>query len=159
MESFNAEELKNTVNTIKNIYAETKKDDEEVIFSVSKTDFRKFMKEQGISEDVLARVSNATNLYINSALEVTKDMLLDNKNGKNSPQKAVLRTRTDIGRIDVECNAIRNGTNPKTGDKTVKYGSFSVKIRSKSHLDKEILKKCEDEIRAAFEDDNISLAA
>lgn len=154
METIDVKQIETTGKAIKGFITEVKKDDNIAIYRAVKTDFRKFMKNQGISEDVLKQVSDATNLYVNGAVSAAKDLLID-----NGVSKSVIRTRTDIGRIDVEYNAKYEGTNPRTGEKSIKYGSVSIKMRNKTILNEDALKKYEDEVKAIFAPKTLKKAA
>jgi len=140
-----SEEVKKAADFINETMTEISRSDDEAVFQVVKTDYRKYMKQAGIPEDVLKQVSDAHSNYVNGAIMASKDQIVNN--GIN---KVTIRTRTDGGRIDVEHSAVYEGCNPRTGEKIKKYGSVSVKTRSKTLLDKEILKQCEEEIEKAF---------
>lgn len=117
-----------------------------VTATIGKTDFRKFMKNKGVSYEMIQQVSSANQDLMNATLLIGKDKLLDKDNADDIDTVHV-KTFTDFGNYETRINSkIHNRKNPKTGESIIKNGGFDIAVKAKPLFNKELVASCLEEI-------------
>ena len=115
-------------------------------YQVNQEAYKQFMKARGITEDTIKQVNEAQIEYNNGTVAALKDILIEN----GDIPRATINTRTASGVISTRMTREVQVRTPKTNELQPKYGVVSMKIDTKSRLDKELLKECSDAIQKAI---------
>ena len=132
---------------IENANIQKTPDPTERILQLNKEPHRKFMKSRGISSDILTKYATAHNAFLNGAIEAATQTMIDSD---PDVEKVTIRVRTETGREDTTLKKSIGVTNPKTGEKAVKYGSIGITTRSKTLFNQDLLRTVEKRITEAF---------
>lgn len=113
-------------------------------FMIGKVDWRKFMKNHGVTKEVLDQVVEAQNTCINSSIKLATQKLKEVEDGVD---KVSISIHTDMGKYDARVSKkVVEGHNPKTGEKVRRFGEIKVAVAVKPVFDEEVIEHCKKQI-------------
>jgi hypothetical protein len=137
-------EKEKAIKFIKDNVKELSQKDGNVVLQMNQEPYYKFMAENGVDKKTLTAVGEARDTLFNSAIEFIGEEFV---NSYDDCERVTLRVRTPVSRDDITINKSRTFNNPRTGEKSTKYGVVSVRSRLKIDFDKDVLDKCEKAIK------------
>lgn len=120
-------------------------DPEHIRYQVNKEHYTEFLKGRGITKESIAQFDDAQTEFYNGTISVVKDLMIE----QPEHDRIMLNTRTHNGVLSTRIARKVETRVPVTGEPLTKFGVVSLKINLKSHMDKELIKECADEIKAA----------
>lgn len=127
------------------------------IWSVNATDYKKFFKKQGVSEEIMKKVVDVEAALINGANVLLKDKMVEavkaaKKSGDDPKSvKVVVKTATPSGRNVQTMDAHRQYHDPRNPGKAINaYGVITLRVINNRLIDTDLTAEAAKAVEAAI---------